>query len=196
MSNPSSPTLKVEFELSETDLAFFRDRLDKARADRADLDESRITAGVADMMSKALAANPPEFVKSRLNQLGPLVGMLDDADWKLEGEDRERVLNALAYFADPEDLIPDSTPGIGYIDDAIMIELVAAGLAPELEAYAEFVRAAIAAGRLSAADIARITIESVKANRFYILPHKGARVSVESRMRDILEDKLPTNPVA
>ncbi|OLF81600.1 hypothetical protein AWH62_02720 [Maricaulis sp. W15] len=139
MTNSSTPTLKVEFELSESDLAFFRDRLDKAREDRADLDEGRITAGVADMITKALAANPPEFVKTRLRQLGPLVGMLDDAEWKLEGEDRERVLNALAYFVDPDDLIPDSTPGIGYIDDAIMIELVAAGLAPELEAYAEFV---------------------------------------------------------
>lgn len=139
MTNPSTPTLKVEFELSESDLAFFRDRLDKAREDRADLDESRITAGVADMITKALASNPPEFVRSRLGQLGPLIGMLDDADWKLEGEDRERVLNALAYFSDPEDLIPDATPGIGYVDDAIMIELVAGGLAPELEAYADFV---------------------------------------------------------
>ena len=69
MTNPSTPTLKVEFELSESDLAFFRDRLDKAREDRADLDESRITAGVADMISKALASNPPEFVRSRLGQL-------------------------------------------------------------------------------------------------------------------------------
>ena len=139
MTNASTPTLKVEFELSETDLAFFRDRLETARADQADLDESRITAGVADMITKALAANPPEFVKTRLRQLGPLVAMLDDADWNLEGDDRERVLNALAYFADPEDLIPDATPGMGYIDDAIMIELVAAGLAPELEAYSDFV---------------------------------------------------------
>ncbi|HCS29492.1 MAG TPA: hypothetical protein DIW43_18700 [Spongiibacteraceae bacterium] len=84
--------------------------------------------------------------------------------------------------------------GIGESERNRPAELSASN--PDGEAYAEFVRAAIAAGRLSAADIARITIESVKANRFYILPHKGARVSVESRMRDILEDKLPTNPVA
>jgi NAD(P)-dependent dehydrogenase (short-subunit alcohol dehydrogenase family) len=67
---------------------------------------------------------------------------------------------------------------------------------PEGEAYAEFVRAAIAAGRLSAEDIARFTVDSVKENRFYILPHKGARVSVETRMRDILEDRPPTSPFA
>lgn len=66
---------------------------------------------------------------------------------------------------------------------------------PDGEAYAEFVRAAIAAGKLSAADIARITIEGIKADRFYILPHKGARLSVETRMRDILDDRQPTNPL-
>lgn len=67
---------------------------------------------------------------------------------------------------------------------------------PEGEAYAEFVRAAIAAGRLSAEDIARFTLDSVKANRFYILPHKGARKSVEIRMHDILEERTPTSPLA
>lgn len=66
---------------------------------------------------------------------------------------------------------------------------------PDGEPYAEFVRAAIAAGKLSAADVARITVDGIKAGRFYILPHKGARFSVEQRMRDILEDRLPTNPI-
>ena len=56
-------------------------------------------------------------------------------------------------------------------------------------------RAAPAAGKLSAEDIARITLDGVKANRFYILPHKGARRSIETRMRDILDDRLPTSPL-
>ncbi|MHA6289388.1 YkvA family protein [Maricaulis sp. CAU 1757] len=138
-SSSPSPTLNVAFELSEADLAFFQARLDGARRDADGVDDARILAGVADMMNKALAANPPEFVRSRIRALGPLIAMLDDADWRLEGEDRDRVLDMLAYFAEPEDLIPDHTPGIGYLDDAIMIEIVSAALAPELEAYGEFV---------------------------------------------------------
>ena len=36
------------------------------------------------------------------------------------------------------DIIPDELPGIGFLDDAIMIDLAAIDLTPELEAYAEF----------------------------------------------------------
>lgn len=66
---------------------------------------------------------------------------------------------------------------------------------PEGKQFAEFVRAAIEAGKLSAEDIARVTVDGVKANRFYILPHKGARKSVELRMTDILEGRNPTSPL-
>lgn len=139
MTTTNQPTLKVEFELSEADLDFFRTRLDEARESLGAADESRILAGVADMLEKARKSNPPAFVTKRLDQLGPMLGMLEDKDWKLEGDDRKSVIDALAYFADPEDLIPDHTPVLGYVDDAIMIDLVAASLSAELEAYADFV---------------------------------------------------------
>lgn len=138
MSASASETIKVHFELSETDLDFFKARLNKARDGRK-ADEAEILESVAAMKKEALASNPPAFVQERLELLDPLVGMVRDADWKLSGEDRDRVLDALAYFAEPDDLIPDRIPGIGYIDDAIMIDIVAAMLTPELEAYADFV---------------------------------------------------------
>ena len=48
------------------------------------------------------------------------------------------MLNALAYFADPDDLVHDRVPGIGYLDDAIMVELVVRELKHEIEAYDAF----------------------------------------------------------
>ena len=61
--------------------------------------------------------------------------------------------------------------------------------------YAEQLRRAVEAGRLSADDIARITIDAVKAGDFYILPHAGgARKSVTMRTEDIIEGKLPRDP--
>lgn len=58
--------------------------------------------------------------------------------------------------------------------------------------YREAVREALRHGRLSAADIAREAIEGVKAGRFYILTHARIKGAIETRMREILEERLPT----
>ena len=57
------------------------------------------------------------------------------------------------------------------------------------------VRRAVQHGRLSADDIARITLDGVRAGRFYILTHPNIKASIEWRMRDILDDRPPTNPL-
>jgi NAD(P)-dependent dehydrogenase (short-subunit alcohol dehydrogenase family) len=73
-----------------------------------------------------------------------------------------------------------------------------AGLArtnPLGKPFEAMMRKAVESGKLSAADVARQTLDAVKANRFYILTHPKILASIESRMRDILEGRQPTNLV-
>jgi len=130
--------VKVSFELGPKDLRYFRDRLRHVRDRYGPKDESRVLRKAARLVKKAEAAEPPEFVLSRIEKLDQLTLMLVDEDWRLEGRDRARILNALAYFAEPDDLIPDRVPGVGYLDDAIMVELVVQELRHEIEAYEDF----------------------------------------------------------
>ena len=67
-----------------------------------------------------------------------MIQMLKDDQWRLPRKDSARVLNALAYFAEPEDLIPDHIPGVGLLDDAIMIKFVEEDLEHELWGYRKF----------------------------------------------------------
>ena len=130
--------MKVSFELSKRDIAYFRERLKRIRNNLDTSDEGPILEGAEKMMDEARAAEPPEFVLVRLVKLEQLLKMLRDDQWRLEGRDRVRILDALAYFVDPEDMIPDRLPGIGYLDDAIMVELIADELQHEIKAYEDF----------------------------------------------------------
>jgi uncharacterized membrane protein YkvA (DUF1232 family) len=130
--------MKISFELSDRDLRYFRERLHTVRSGERASDEALVLAGASRLVAEVLASEAPEFVRGRIERLGMLVHMLEDAEWRLEGEDRARVLQVLAYFVDPDDLIPDRTPGLGYLDDAIMVELVVQELRHEIEAYDAF----------------------------------------------------------
>jgi NAD(P)-dependent dehydrogenase (short-subunit alcohol dehydrogenase family) len=59
--------------------------------------------------------------------------------------------------------------------------------------YEEAVRQALRSGRLTAADVARVTLDAVRSGRFYILTHEKIKAAIEVRMRDILEDRAPTD---
>ena len=64
---------------------------------------------------------------------------------------------------------------------------------PLAQGYEERLKEAVTAGRLTAKDIARVTIDAVKAGTFYILPHPTIKKAVEMRMNDILEGRVPTH---
>ena len=103
-------------------------------------DAEDILAAAEEVLGDIDGAEAPGFVRERIDKLKRLIDMLSDVEWRLQHNDAKRVLNALAYFAEPEDLIPDHIPGIGFLDDAIMIELVVRELRHEIEAYEDFCR--------------------------------------------------------
>ena len=131
--------MKISFELSDKDLRYFRQVLQKVRKGKKAENEDVVLEEARALLEEVKETDAPQFVRSRIAQLSKLIDMVQDPDWRLEGADRKRVLNALAYFADPDDLIPDRVPGLGYLDDAIMVELVVQDLKHEIEAFDAFV---------------------------------------------------------
>jgi uncharacterized membrane protein YkvA (DUF1232 family) len=130
--------MRVSFDLDDDDLKHFRLIMRAARNAAVRLQPEDIVANAEALLADVRKEKVPRFVAERLSKLGGMIAMLTDHEWRLPQKDTTRVLNALAYFTDPEDLIPDHVPGIGYLDDAIMIELVVRDLKHELEAYEDF----------------------------------------------------------
>ena len=130
--------LKVTFELSDTDLRHFRKVMREARSRAKHSDEEALLASARQLLAHVKQAHACDFVRGRLMQLETMIAMLEDAEWDLEGVDRDRVTSALAYFDEPIDLIPDHVPGFGFLDDAVMVELVVRELKPDIEAFEDF----------------------------------------------------------
>ncbi len=131
-------TLRIAFDLSEDDLKHFRKEMRRAREVRDKTDDETVIKAAEDLLSQIKTATVPDFISRRLGRLKILIDMVRDEGWAIAEDERSRVVAALAYFANPNDLIPDEIPGLGFLDDAIMIELAARALRHEIEAYEDF----------------------------------------------------------
>jgi uncharacterized membrane protein YkvA (DUF1232 family) len=131
--------LKLSFELSDRDLHYFREALRQSREAVRDAEEREIVDAVQHVLEEIRSNEPlPDFVAERIPQLELLIQMLADEDWQLPNSDRERLLAMFVYFSDPEDILPDDIPVIGYLDDVIIIELVTRELLHVRNAYDDF----------------------------------------------------------
>ncbi|HKL63966.1 MAG TPA: YkvA family protein [Woeseiaceae bacterium] len=131
-------TLRISIDLEESDLDHFRLIMKEARRAAGGATDEEIVAAADNLLGQVSGDNVPAYIRQRLDKLRVLTDMLRDGEWKLPDDERRRVINALAYFAEPEDLIPDDIPGLGFLDDAIMVELVVRELRHEIDAYQDF----------------------------------------------------------
>jgi hypothetical protein len=131
-------SLSITIDLSEADLAHFQEVVKRAQESAGTKSPKDITDAARQLLVEAEGKSVPEFISQRLCKLEALIEMVHDEGWGLSGEDKQRVLTALMYFADPKDVIPDSVPVVGLLDDAIMIELCVRELKHEVDAYEDF----------------------------------------------------------
>ena len=130
--------LTVTLEISDSELEHFRMVMHRARARAAQRPPQEVAARARAAVARLGTGSRSPFVTRRMHKVNALIGMLEDPEWRLPDPERQRVLDGLAYVADSHDLVPDSVPVLGLVDDAIMLELVLRELQHELEGYEEF----------------------------------------------------------
>ena len=169
--------LDITFTLSDQDLDHFQKIVDKAKtATEGGESNASIEAAARTLIDDAKSTDLPEFISDRLSKLEVVINMVGDEEWQLSEEERNRVLGALVYFCDPEDLIPDHIPGLGFLDDAIYVEIIIRELSAEIESYEEFCtfRAAEEARRKEVGEDSHVEREEWLADK---------RAALHARMR-------------
>jgi len=131
-------SMEITVKLSDEDLDHFRAIMRDSYNAKSELDDGTIIDHARETITEIRQSDAPEFIQERIGGLEALIGLLTDPIWKLPPQDRPRVLETLAYFAETNDVIPDEIPGLGYLDDAFMIDIVCQDFKDELEAYRDF----------------------------------------------------------
>lgn len=131
-------SLTLNFELNDRDLEHFHSAMEASKKAAEGKSDAEIIENAGRLLADAQKVRIPDFILSRLLRLDDMIAMLRDEAWALGPEDRERVLSALVYFNNPNDVIADSVPVLGYLDDAVMIEMCVRDLQHELDAYDDF----------------------------------------------------------
>ena len=171
-------SLAITIELGDADLQHFIDAMKTAQQEAKNLSAHEITDAASKLLADGKENKLPSFIAERLSKLDSMIAMVNDQGFALPEEDRQRVLACLTYFANPKDLIPDNVPVLGFLDDAIMIELVVRELQHEVEAYDDFVAYRNEEARLRGVDPATLKTERVEwaeARRIELLNRMKSR---------------------
>jgi uncharacterized membrane protein YkvA (DUF1232 family) len=157
--------MRVSIELELADIERFTQALVRSRRIAREVEETDVVDAAKHALDSLQIGSAPSYVRKRMVGVQRLIVMLEDEAWALPNPQREDVLEALVYFSDPEDLIPDGTEVIGLLDDAIMLELLLRRLARVLRAYADFCSYRESLGLLPQAPVARHAYAARLANR-------------------------------
>jgi uncharacterized membrane protein YkvA (DUF1232 family) len=130
---------KITFSLDEQDSKYFQDLYKTAKQNAKQEEAPRVLGEVRSVISRVRqAAHVPAFVTDAITTLEDMTQLIRDEEYKAPQAVKQQVLAGLAYFANPQDLIPDHVPALGFLDDAIMVKFVEEEFKHELWGYRKF----------------------------------------------------------
>ncbi|WP_290888450.1 YkvA family protein [Arenimonas sp.] len=104
----------------------------------------RVSADQLVTLARWLQDQPREhavaILSERLARAEHLRRMLNDSDWDVCVDTRERARMLISYLQQVDDLIPDTQPLLGHLDDALLVELAWPAFADETLDYGDFCR--------------------------------------------------------
>lgn len=120
---------------------FFKEKLlkDADQVDRKDIEEleSSVPKKLAGFNLKNLGSleEGVKWFNTMLDRVSTLYTMIRDREYKVPPKTLALIAAGLIYFVLPTDLTPDFIPGLGYLDDAMVLSALWKMVNEEVEKY-------------------------------------------------------------
>jgi hypothetical protein len=126
-------------QLEDAALMAFNGQLQAVNAQAPSVDADQV-ASLARWLQELPSDKAEATIALRMRRADALAEMLDDADWQVPEATAFRGRHLIAALRGGENLIPDATPLLGHLDEALMVELCWAEFEGEVGDYLDFRR--------------------------------------------------------
>lgn len=128
------------FELSTTKIDRFNAFLVQLGRQQPALDCDRLATAARQLRDRGPRASPSNGIARELRRGVAITRMISDASWEPANDAVSVAHQVVGYVRGEDDLIPDSLPKVGRLDDAIVIETAWPRLVAEIACYLDFRR--------------------------------------------------------
>ncbi len=149
-----------DYEMQASGLERFNGALKALSPDSPALTLDQMATAAQRAIDRYPDGQQPAFVTSRLATLNRLESLAGDAAWGADDDLCGYLRTVHAYMEDANDLIPDSLPVVGRLDDAVLIDVTLQLVREDLAEYEDFCRF-----RQVAAEFASVSIEETGLTR-------------------------------
>lgn len=127
------------FLLDDSGVERFNQLLSQLGRHRPPLDSDRLVTAARELRGTP-GTSAPGCIGQRLRRGVAIGGMIGDPSWEPANDAATVASQVMDYLRDTHDLIPDTLPRVGRLDDAIVIDTVWDRLATEVASYLDFRR--------------------------------------------------------
>lgn len=141
------------FHLTAASVARFNGLLARLGRQAAPLDCDRLATAARELRDHACGAAEPACIQQRMARLQAAARMLDDSQWEPTDEAGNVAALMVHYFNGRYQLLPNSLPTVGHLDDAIAVEAAWPSLQAEVTDFLDYCRVRSLEATLRGSDI-------------------------------------------
>ncbi|GAB3386328.1 hypothetical protein [Lysobacter fragariae] len=129
-----------DFHLSAAAVDRFNAFLARLGRRAAPLDCDRLATAARQLRDAQPDTTEPACILQRMNRLAAAAQMLDDSQWVPDDEAGSYAAMVMHYASGRYQLLPNSLPTVGHLDDALVVEAAWPTLQGEVAAFLDFCR--------------------------------------------------------